>query len=284
MTKEFLDRLEAGLSRLISELETTRVRCRQLETEADNLRIHGADRDRLEARVADLEQHLRESQQDSQQFKALRGELESTKSSLNEALTATTRLSAIEGELHIAHRAIIELEEESSRISADRDAVRSDLYTATQRIAELEATVVSVTQDRDGACQEAAGARNRVTALEGWNSDLVRQRDELHGQLNALTGRIVTLEQERDAALAGTTQCEGLHAEAEVLRSRLYDAEFKALEAEESRQELERLKAVLDASANREAATRERLDGLILRLEETESLLNSAEVANHVES
>ena len=55
MTKVFLDRLEAGLKRIIEELEATRVRYRQLETEADGLRIHCADRDKLEKRIAELE-------------------------------------------------------------------------------------------------------------------------------------------------------------------------------------------------------------------------------------
>ncbi|HNM47366.1 MAG TPA: hypothetical protein PKH51_10145, partial [Candidatus Sumerlaeota bacterium] len=102
MTKVFLDRLEAGLKRIIEELEATRVRYRQLETEADGLRIHCADRDKLEKRIAELEA----------QFTAAANAARELPNAVQELEQAKANAARVEGELAIARPRLIELESE----------------------------------------------------------------------------------------------------------------------------------------------------------------------------
>lgn len=181
MKSELLDRFESGVARLIEEIESTRVRLKQAETEADGLRIHTADRDRLEGRVAELEEALAAASQNSPGLEA--------------------------------------------------------------RVAELMAAV----EQKDA----------RIAEVEGWLRDTAAHRDHVQEELRQANDRAEQHLRERDEAIANSEAGSDLRQENEDLRQRLH------------------------ASVERENQTRRRLDALIKRIEETESILDSVEIAQH---
>ncbi len=118
MTKELLGRFETGVSRLIDELESTRVRLKQAEAEADGLRIHGADRDRLETRVR---------------------ELEAERDDLSRRIgKKDTRIAEVEDEMDRVRGRLAELEEENRRLATETNGAGTEGAEAGKLRAENE--------------------------------------------------------------------------------------------------------------------------------------------------
>ncbi|MCC7391783.1 hypothetical protein IT571_05430 [Candidatus Sumerlaeota bacterium] len=272
MTKVFLDRLEAGLKRIIEELEATRVRYRQLETEADGLRIHCADRDKLEKRIAELEA----------QFTAAANAARELPNAVQELDQAKANAARVEGELAIARPRLIELESEIAAVSADRDAVRADLFSSNNRVAELERAAAESAHHRHGVDAELRAAQARVVELEGWHRERVSERDAAQTQIEALENEAAQLRANRDLQASAVAQGLALATENEALKQQVYELQIKELELEELREQHIAMKADLEGALTRESKTREHLTSLIARIDEAESLLESTEAVAHV--
>ncbi|MCC6545808.1 hypothetical protein IT570_01470 [Candidatus Sumerlaeota bacterium] len=274
MTKVFLDRLEAGLKRLIEELEATRVRHRQLETEADGLRIHCADRDKLEKRVAELEA----------QFTAAANAARELPNAIQELEQAKGAMARLESELAIARPRLIELEADIATISTDRDAVRADLFNSSSRVTELERNLAEHSTARQSADGNLRAAEGRIAELEGWHRERISERDAAQSKVDALENEAAQLRASRDLQASAVAQGLALATENEALKQQVYELQIKELELEEVREQHAAAKADLETALTRESKTREHLTTLIARIDEAESLLESTEAMAHVQS
>ncbi|CAN5403469.1 hypothetical protein BH09SUM1_BH09SUM1_17530 [soil metagenome] len=351
MSKEFLDRLESGLARLIEELEAARIRQRQLETEADGLRIHSADRDKLDGRVQELarqgaengelrrevsmlREELQESQavaaklaaldsqhqQSAQKIAGLEMEITEARQSLtaarsridglegaNKVLAATSE--SMKGDLAAANALLNESDSARNQDTAELEAARTVANTAAARVIELEGWNKSLLAEReqarearDQAQADVAPMATRIAELEALTNSLLSERNEAFTTAEAAKFELAnsqTYASEINASHAALLEernilCIGLNDAREAVRQRDILTEkvsvmqgemeeaFRMLEqADVFRRDNEDLKTRLEATIAREAQTRERLNGLVQRIEETEHILESAEVGAH---
>lgn len=301
MTKELLDRFEAGVTRLISELEAVRVRNRQLETEADGLRIHAADRDRLEVRIAELEAQVTEAASaGTAAAEAVRAELETAKGQLEQATAAAARVADLESLLSTSGARVSELEAALhtaeaaiAAAHAEKAAAESTASEALAFATELEAAGKAAVAERDTARTEINALHEQVQHLTAHAADIERSRDDLQRGVQELSARLASHEEalqslgsERDA-LAGELQplrasATELAAERErnlELEIRIEELEKQLVARESEQVEVGDLRSRLEIALGREQQARERLSQLIRRIEDTEALLESVEIA-----
>lgn len=288
MTSEFLDRLDAGLTKIIAELENTRIRLQQTEKEADGLRIHGADRDQLEARVNELTAQLRQAE--SGNTEALAGKDREIDELRGQLADAQAGRDSLQSSVDTGNALIGDLENQLGALQRQFDEAKA-------RIQELEGWNQSAIAERDQARHDLENARNRITELEGWNQSAITERDQARHDLGNANNRIQELESgsqsvlaERDAANAAL---EATRHDLEKANSQLGELESTLAESnrhrDEARDEADKLRGEtaslrqrLEASIARENDTRSRMSSLIKRIEETESMIeNSVGVINH---
>lgn len=214
MTTELLDRFEAGVAKLLSSLENLRAKHKQLEAEADGLRIHAADRDRMEQRVRELEEQLGTLGAKDEEIARLHTELGGLRGTLDQTRATASRIPQLESEMQDKSKRVSELEWLLGESNGDRESLRGELNELRPRVEDLDARLAEVAEERDHFRAE----------LESTNA----QNEEV----------------------------DGLQATVEDLQVRL------------------------DSAIARETQMKDRLHSLIQRIEDTENLLETAELSH----
>ncbi len=298
MTKELLDRFEAGLTRLISELESDRVKIRQMETEADSLRIHCADRDRLEAQVAELTARVEELNNRPDETVPLLAEIEQLRADLSAAQSEAGRVSGLQFELESSDGRANELQSSLDSAIFERDAARNDLFNANDAVAQKDQAVSFVGAERDAAFAQLDSSRLRIQELQDWNSEAIRARDQFQYEVSALQGRVSGLEaanfelrqlqvatsQDVEAAQAVGTELQRERERGLELEIRIEELMAQQQGADSAARDAADLRTRLEAAIARETATKDRLDALVQRIEYTEALLENVEMAGNGQS
>ncbi len=357
---DIVQRLEERTEKLIRELEGSRVSMRQLEVEADGLRISASDRDRLEAELASARGRIAELENDTILLRRERDSL----------IEERTRFASVEAEGSALRERIAEMEAAHhgtlEQVRAEAEVLRNELdaarrageETATQfrdiageleersraleatgaRVAELERRLAEsgnageeiekLTTEKGALEKHVHDLRWRLGELESDTQRIAAQRDHLSGEregqikhINDLRWRIGELEAElrrteearaghseraaaaernsresREWATMVEAELAKITGERDELASRLQEALATAGTASKGEiaerdekiaamgRENEDLRLRLNEFVSRDQRARERLDGLISRIEKAENLIEQTELAIHGES
>lgn len=356
---DIVQRLEERTEKLIRELEGSRVSMRQLEVEADGLRITAADRDRLETELGSARGRIAELENDTILLRRERDSLLEERARFASVEAEAAALRERIAELETAHHASLEqVRSEAEVLRNELDAARrAGEETATQfrelageleergraleaagaRAAELEARLAEsgnaheeierLRSEKAAIEKHVHDLRWRLGELESDTQRIAAQRDHLSGEregqikhINDLRWRIGELE----AELRRTEEARAGHSERAAAAERnareardwatLVEAELAKVTAERDEvsanlqaalstpggatqeeiaerdekiavlgRENEDLRLRLNEFVARDQRARERLDGLISRIEKAEETLEQqTELSIHV--
>ena len=246
---ELVAHLEERVSKLITELEGSRQRIAQLESQTDKLKITVADYERIRGDLAAAQQLLESTNDLREQADAARAAAATLRHELEEARAALE--SAIAERDHARARAA-EVEEWHRGVCTHRDDLACQLAAARARVAELE----SAAGETGSLQQRLDESTRRIAELEEWHAGACRHRDELRSQLDGAHWRIGELEGQLGEAAHIQTLLNTLMEENADLKQRL------------------------TAADSRDERTRERLSMLIDRIEQAERYIASVELAH----
>lgn len=256
---DVISRLEERTTRLIEELESSRVKLRQFETENDGLRITAADRDSMESETTRLAGRIAELENDLVLLKTERDGL----------LPERDRVRTLEVELAAARSRI---EEQAVQLHTEMESARAEAENTRNELRQAQAAIASA----------EVLAATHAAAVEA----SAKEVEELRWYLGEREAEVESLK----AGAADGTMAASPDLSSELGLANAALAESQAmLDAIEDhgtamtalRQENEELRLRLNESTARDARTRERLGTLLDRIEKAEQLIEQMELSTH---
>ncbi|KAJ2120256.1 hypothetical protein IW147_005222 [Coemansia sp. RSA 720] len=175
-----VDELQANVARLDSELSAA-----------------AAERDRLQTELDETKTKLAEAQSQSSRQSELEQELSAIQTQLAKDAESHTRdLEAKESELTQLEAASNVAKKAASAAESRVAELEAELKTSCAKLAEAEAMVAKLKQATDGFGEERSRLASSLAKAQGANVRLEGKQKELHDQVAALNGDIVT-EQKR---------------------------------------------------------------------------------------